>query len=132
MIAEEYLSRSRLYRRLRNGFHGELVEHFAARLVEVGLAHQRTCRSLRLVSDLLSWITNSGSVLTDLDECMVDRYLRHHRKQSIQTGDRIALKRWLSVLRDAGTIAPPALSPITPQDQIFAGFGDYLQAENHH
>jgi site-specific recombinase XerD len=83
-----------------------------------------------LISDLLSWIANSRSELTDLDERMVDRYL-HHRagKQSIQMGDRIALKRWLSVLRDAGTIAQPALSPITPQDQIFAGFGDYLQRE---
>ena len=130
MIAEEYLSRSRLYRRLRNGSHGELVDQYAARLVEVGLAHQRTCRSLRLVKDLLSWIANSRSVLTDLDERMVDRYLHHRtRKQSIQTGDRLALKRWLSVLRDAGTIAPPALSPITPQDQILAGFGDYLQRE---
>jgi site-specific recombinase XerD len=69
-------------------------------------------------------------VLTDLDERMVDRYLRHRaKKQPIQTGDRMALKRWLSVLRNVGTIAPPALSPITPQDQIFAGFGDYLQRE---
>ena len=137
IIAEEYLSRSRLYRRLRNGSHGELVQHYAARLVEVGLARRRTWRSLNLVSDLLSWIASSRSVLTDLDERMVDRYLRHRaRKQSIQPGDRIALKRWLSVLRDAGVIAPPSLSPITPQDQIFAEFGDYLQrergAENHH
>src|SRR5262245_2723248 len=74
MIAEEHLSRSRLYRRLRNGHHRELVERYAARLVEVGLAHQRTCRSLRLISDLLSWIANSRSELTDLDERMVDRY----------------------------------------------------------
>jgi site-specific recombinase XerD len=130
MIAEEYLSRSRLYRRLRNGFHGELVEHYAAHLVEVGLAHQRTCRSLRLVGDFLSWIANSRSVLADLDERMVDRYLRHRaRKQSIQTGDLLALKRWLSVLRYAGKIEPQALPPITPQDQIFAGFSDYLQRE---
>jgi hypothetical protein len=39
------------------------------------------------------------------------------------------LKRWLSVLRDAGKIEPQALPPITPQDQIFAGFSDYLQRE---
>ena len=50
-------------------------------------------------------------------------------KQSIQPGDRAALKRWLSVLRDAGTIAPAALPPITPQDQIFEEFDDYLRRE---
>jgi hypothetical protein len=42
------------------------------------------------------------SKLTDLDERMVERYLRYRGgKQSIQPGDRAALKRWLSVLRDA-------------------------------
>jgi hypothetical protein len=29
------------------------------------------------------------------------------------------------VLRDAGTIAPAALLPMRPQDQIFAEFSDY-------
>ena len=41
MLAEEYLARSRVYRRLRNGAHRGLVECYAARLVEVGLS----CRS---------------------------------------------------------------------------------------
>jgi hypothetical protein len=34
MEVEEYLSRSRLYRRLRSGPYGQLVERYAARLVE--------------------------------------------------------------------------------------------------
>jgi hypothetical protein len=34
---EEYLSGSRLFRRLRSGAHGHIVELYAARLVEVGL-----------------------------------------------------------------------------------------------
>ena len=72
MIAEEYLSRSRLYRRLRNGHHRELVERYAARLVEVGLAHQRTCRSLRLISDLLSWIANSRSWRCETGLCRMN------------------------------------------------------------
>jgi site-specific recombinase XerD len=130
MIAEEYLGRSRVFRRLKNGSHGQLFERYAARLVEVGLARQGTWRSLNLVSDLLSWIVSSRSALTDLDERMVDRYLRHRaRKQSIRPGDRLSLKRWLLVLRDAGMIAPPTLPPIAPQDQISVEFGGYLQQE---
>jgi site-specific recombinase XerD len=129
-IAEEYLGRSRLFRRLKNGSYGQLVEHYAALLVEVGLARHGIWRSLKLVSDLLNWIARSRSMLTNLDEYMVARYLHHRaKKQSIQRSDRAALKRWLSVLRDAGMIAPPALSPVTPQDQIFAEFGGYLQRE---
>ena len=130
MIAEEYLSRSRLYRRLRNEPNGELFELYASRLAQEGLVRQGTWRCLSLVGDLLSWIARSRSKLTDLDERMVERYLRHRAgKQSIQPGDRAALKRWLSVLRDVGTIAPAALSSMSPQDQIFAEFSDYLQRE---
>jgi hypothetical protein len=121
MIAEEYLIRTRLLRRLKNGPHGQLIEPYAARLVEVDLARHGTWRSLNLVDDLLSWVARSRSVLIHFDERIVERYLHYRgRKQSIQLGDRAALKRWLSVLRDAGTIARPALSPITPQDQISA------------
>jgi site-specific recombinase XerD len=130
MIAEEYLGRSRLFRRLKNRSHGQLIEHYAARLVEVGLVRHGIWRSLKLVSDLLTWIVRSRSMLSDLDEHMVARYLRHRaKKQSIQRTDRAALKRWLSVLRDAGMIAPSTLSPVTPQEQIFAEFGGYLQRE---
>jgi site-specific recombinase XerD len=130
MLTEEYLGTSRLFRRLKSGPHGQLVELYAASLVEVGLARHSAWRSLNLVSDLLSWISRSRSILADLDERMVGRYLRHRaRKHPIQRGDRTALKRWLLVLRDAGTIALPASSPVTPQDQISAEFGDYLQKE---
>ena len=61
---------------------------------------------------------------------MVERYLQHRAgKQSIQPGDRAALKRLLSVLREAGMIAPATLPPITPQEQIFEAFSDYLRKE---
>jgi site-specific recombinase XerD len=83
-----------------------------------------------LVGDLLSWIARTRSKLADLDERMVERYLRHRAaRQSIQPGDRAALKRLLSVLRDSGTISPAVVPAITPQDRIFEAFGDYLRTE---
>jgi len=130
MIAEEYLSRSWLFGRLKSGPHGQLIERYAARLVEVGLARNGTWRSLNLVSDLLSWIAGGRSVLTDLDERMVEQYLCDRAKrQLICPGDRLALKRFLCVLRNTGTIAPPEPPRITPHDQIFAEFGGYLRRE---
>jgi site-specific recombinase XerD len=130
MVTEEYLATSRLFRRVKRGSHGQLFELYAARLVELDLARESTWRSLKLVSDLLSWIARGRSMLADLDERMVGRYLHHRaRKHTICPGDRAALRRWLSVLRDAGTIPPAAASPITSQDQICAEFGEYLQKE---
>jgi len=130
MIAEQYLRRSRLFRRLKNGSHGQLIERYAGRLVEEGLGQECTWRSLSLVGDLMSWIASSRSRLTDLDERMVERYLSSRaRRKSNYSGDRPALKRFLSVLREFGVIAPAKPPRITPQDQIFAEFSDYLQRE---
>lgn len=126
----EYLSGSRLFRRLRSGTHGHLVEFYAARLVEIGLSRHGTWRSLNVVGNLMAWMTSHRTKLGSLDERMVERYLRHHRaKQTIQLDDRAALKRWLSTLRTAGAIAPAPVPTKTPHEQIFAEFGDYLRVE---
>ncbi len=54
------------------------------------------------------------------DERVLERYLTYRaRKQSIQPGDRAALTRLLSVLRDTNVIPPAPLPPIPPEDQIF-------------
>lgn len=130
MIAEEYLGRSRLFRRLKSGPHGQHVELYAARLVRDGLAGHGTWRCLNLVGGLFSWIKRCGLKPTDLDEQVAERYLKYRAgKQCIEPGDRAALKRLLSVLREAGMIAPAPLPPITPEDQIFEGFSDYLRQE---
>jgi site-specific recombinase XerD len=130
MEVEEYLRRSRLFRRLRNGPHGRHFEGFAARLVEDGLVRHGTWRRLNVVGGLLNWIASRRRALADLDEHVVERYFRHRAgRQSIQPGDRAALKRWLSVLRDEGVIAPAVLPPLTQHDRIFNEFGEYLRTE---
>lgn len=126
----EYLSGSRLFRRLRSGTHGHLVELYAARLVEVGLSRHGTWRSLNVVGNLLAWMASHRTKLSSLDERMVERYLRHQgAKQTIHLDDRAALRRWLLTLRTVGTIAPAPVPMRTPLQQIFAEFGDYLVSE---
>jgi site-specific recombinase XerD len=130
MEAVDYLGRSRLFRRLKNGLHGQHVERYAIRLVEEGFAPQGTWRCLNVVSGLLDWIAKHRFKVADIDEHMVERYLRHRaRQQSIQPSDRAALKRWLSVLHEEGAIAPAAPPPLTPHDRIFKHFEDYLRTE---
>jgi site-specific recombinase XerD len=130
MECEEYLSRSRLFRRLRSGPHGRLVERYAARLVRDNLVCHGTWRCLNVIGGLLCWIAKHRCMLADLDERMVEQYLRHRAtKQSIQPGDRAALKRWLSLLREEGAIAPAELPPLTSHDRIFKEFDAYLRTE---
>lgn len=130
MTAEEYLSGSRLFRNLKRGPHGQLAELYAARLVKDGLGRQGLWRSLNLLADFMGWIASSGLRLADCNECIVERYLRYRTKErSIQAGDRAAFKRLLSMLREAGTIAPAALPLLTPHEQIFEAFSRYLREE---
>jgi site-specific recombinase XerD len=130
MECEEYLLRSRLFRRLKSGPHGQLVERYAVRLVEDGLVGHGVWRSFNLVGGLLNWIAGHDGTLAELDEHAVEQYLRHRAgKQSIQPGDRSALKRWLSVLREEGAIASAVLPPLTSQDRIFNEFAAYLRTE---
>ena len=115
MECDEYLRRSRLFRLLRSGPHGQLVERYAARLVGDGLVRHGTWRCFNVVGGLLSWIASRRGVLADLDERMVEQYLRHRAgKQSIQPGDRSALKRWLSVLREESAITWQLCRPLSP------------------
>src|SRR5262249_16471849 len=75
-------------------------------------------------------VARSRSKVAALDERMVGRYLRHRAgKLSIQPGDRAALKRLVSVLRDTGMIALATLPAIPPQYRIFEEFSDYLRME---
>ena len=127
---EEYLQRSRLFHQLKAGDHGQLVERYAARLVEDGLVRLGTWRCLNVVGGLLSWVESRRGTLADLDERMVERYLQYRAgRQSIQPGDRAALKRWLSVLREEGAIRPAVSPPLTQHDQIFKEFDAYLRTE---
>ncbi len=64
MDAEEYLGKSRLFRRLKNGPHGQLIELYTARVVKDGLARQGMWRCLNLVSGLLSWLSRRRLELT--------------------------------------------------------------------
>ncbi len=85
MECDEYLLGSRLFRRLRSGPHGQLVERYAARVMADGLVGHGTWRCFNVVGGLLSWIASRRDALADLDERSVEQYLRHRAgKQSIR------------------------------------------------
>ncbi len=130
MEVEGYLGRSQLFRRLKEGPHGVHVERYAARLVEERRARHGTWRCLNVVSGLLSWIASRRMALADVDERVVERYLRYRAgRQTIQPGDRAALVRWLTVLREGQAIAPAVPASLTAREQIFKEFDEYLRTE---
>ena len=110
MNASDYLKRSTLYRKLIHGPYGKFAQVYAARLSNEGLGRQCTWRSLSLFRELMHWHVGSGHEPQDLSEVHVGRFLEHRFKHwSPDSGDRSALRRLLSTLRQEGLI--PAASP---------------------
>ncbi|MGI9435233.1 MAG: site-specific integrase [Geminicoccaceae bacterium] len=130
MTTANYLNRSRLFRQLSSGPHGQYVHHFASCLIRDGLCRHSTWRSLNLFRDLMLWAAASKLVAADLNERVVEAFLGFRaERQSIQPGDRAAMVRLLLALREAGLIAPAAISPPTEHEAIFQAFSDYLEKE---
>jgi len=130
VTTEDYLRRSVLFQRLRHGPHQPLVDLYAGRLLADGLAPHGVWRSFNLFSGLVNWLASSDQRLADLDEDVAERYLRRRAgAQTIQPGDRAALKRLLSTLRQAGAVAPAAATAVTAHGAIFDAFSDYLRRE---
>jgi len=130
MNATDYLNRSALYRKLVYGPYREFARVYAAKMSNEGLGRQCTWRSLSLFRDLMDWHIGNGHAPQDLSEVYVDRFLEHRFKHwSPDTGDRSALRRLLSALREEGLI--PAALPVerTEHEQIVDAFGAYLSNE---
>ncbi|MGG7582261.1 site-specific integrase [Rhizobium sp. Nf11,1] len=130
MNASEYLKRSVLYRKLIHGPHQEFARVYAARMSNEGLSLHSTRRSLSLFRDLMDWYVGNGHRSQDLGEVHVDRFLKHRFEHwSRDAGDRSALRRLLSALRDEDLI--PAALPVerTEHEQIVDVFATYLSNE---
>jgi site-specific recombinase XerD len=127
MKAVDYLQRSTLYRKLVHGPYGEFARVYAARLSEEGFTRQCTWRSLSLFRELMDWHVGSAHDSGQLDEGRIERFLDHRSQHwQINAGDRAALRRLLSALRDKGLIAAAPPIELTEQQQIVEDFSVHI------
>lgn len=127
MDAIDYLPRSTLYRKLIHGPYGEFSRVYARRLSEEGFTRQCTRRSLSLFRDLMDWHVGGGHDPKQLDEASIEGFLIHRsRHWRINAGDRAALRRLLSALRDKGLVAAALPVDLTEQEQIVEAFSAFI------
>jgi hypothetical protein len=127
MATSAYFNSSKMLRRLHVEPLGGHIDLYSARLLKEGHCRQSACRCLRVVGDFSRWLAGKQLGLRDVDEGMVAQYqafrVRHRRPFA---SDQPALNRLLVVLREVGAIAQKAPIGLTPHEQIFEDFRQYL------
>lgn len=130
MTTEDYLNRSRLFRRLSRGPYRHYAILFAARLLKDGICQRVTWRSLKLFHYLMCWVAANKLETAGLNEHIIQAFFRYRaRRQVIQRGEPAALARLLLALRDAGLIPLADIPKPTEHEAIFQAFSDYLEKE---
>jgi len=71
---------------------------------------------LRLIGRLHRWLRRTGHQLCELDERLLERFLKCQRKKrrTHSGGDPVTLQRLLAVLRNAGAISPARKTSVPP------------------
>lgn len=130
MATSAYFNSGKMLQRLHEGPLGSHIDLYSARLLKEGHCRQSAWRCLRVVGDFSRWLAGKQLDLRDLDEGAVAQYqvFRVHHRCPFAS-DQPALNRLLVVLREVGAIGQKASVRLTPHEQIFEDFGQYLDRE---
>jgi hypothetical protein len=86
--------------------------------------------SLSLFRDLMEWHVGNGHDSKGLNEEDIERFFDHRsRHWRINAGDRAALRRLLSALRDKGLIAAAPRVELTERERILEAFAAHITHE---
>jgi site-specific recombinase XerD len=103
------------------------MDLFSARLFKEGHCQQSAWRNIKVVGDFSRWLAGKGIVAEQIDEDLVDRYMRFRaRNRHVSIADRPALNRLLAVLRDVDVIAPKRSAIPSPHERIVEEFRRHL------
>src|SRR5450432_3029167 len=76
-MLEEFFESPFRIQELRDGPNGRLLEGFAQELCKTGYAVITARRYIRAAEHLIHWTGRKGSVVADLDEGVIDEFVRH-------------------------------------------------------
>ena len=113
---------------------GPLVAHVGAyidRARHEGYPARTVLEHVRLVASLNQHLIRTGRNACELDEALIARFLRRDPRARRSPGAPVTIRRLLTVLRDAGAVAPAVTRPAspTPAQQLTDEFRTYLRKE---
>ena len=113
---------------LRAGPLGAHLDAFAAELVKAGYKPFTGQIRLRVLKDFGGWLEARGRGIADIDEALVDVYLKERRRKC-RHGSRRGLRAFVELLRRGDVIAPAVVAKSSSGDQLRLRYETYLQRE---
>lgn len=107
---------------------GAHLDAFAAELVKAGYCRFVGQIRLRVLKDLGSWLEARGRSVADLDEELVEAYLKERRRKC-RHGSRRGVRAFLELLRRHHVVAPAVVAEGSAADQLRLLYETYLQRE---
>jgi len=114
--------------RYRVGPLAPYIDQLAARLSKQQYGYETARHKVRVVADLSLWLERRRLKASQLDEQIIDRFLRRRRYDPARRGDSSASKLMLELLRELDVAAPRPVRP-SPRHQIERSFERYLREE---
>jgi site-specific recombinase XerD len=116
--------------RLRQGPLSEYLDAYAASVAEQGYRDHSIRQQIVVIADLSRWLKQKRFTLLDLDDTVVDRFLRLRRGQHrVRRGDPKALGRLLAMLRQTGVVKQQQAVEVTARAKVIGEFRHYLSQE---
>jgi site-specific recombinase XerD len=117
--------------RLRQGPLSEHLDAYAAAVAKQGYTHHSIGRQIVAIADFSRWLKHKHLDIEALDQQVVDRFLRlRRRQQRVGRGDRKALDRMLSMLRQKGVVKPCRPAAVdNARSKVASAFSCYLLQE---
>lgn len=101
---------------------------FATSLLESGYRNKTIQEKLHLLADLGRWFARSGCTVSQIDECLVEAFVRH--RQRVRHGELKTLQQILDHLRTRGLVPDRKLVPDrSPWAAILGQYEKYLRSE---
>jgi site-specific recombinase XerD len=107
---------------------GAHLHAFAAELVKAGYKRFTGQIRLRVLKDLGGWLDARGHAIADLDESLVEAYLKE-RRRTCRHGSRRGVRAFLEFLRRREVVPPAVVAESSSVDQLRLRYETYLQRE---
>jgi site-specific recombinase XerD len=106
------------------------VQSYLTQLQELQYKPRTIRAHLCLIANLNGWLARTARALRDLNEEVIERFLRPRlSRRTWHAGERPALRRLLGILRSGGVIAEAKTTPPTPAERLCSDFRHYLAEE---